>query len=127
MTLADRPLETDPSPAAWIAEAVAGAAPHTVAALVPPVFAAYARVLHPAVAYEGDDDVEVPWAAVAALNGTAAHRLMQWPAVTGAWDFVAEDYGSGPLLAPPRHHPEDQPVPGPAGAVPADWVAHLHP
>ena len=31
-----------------------------------------------------------------------------------------------PELAPPRYHPEDQPVPGPAGAVPADWIAHLH-
>src|SRR4051812_28603771 len=32
-----------------------------------------------------------PWAAVAAHNGTVAHRLMQWPAITGAWDFVADD------------------------------------
>jgi hypothetical protein len=88
--LAGRPVETDLSPVAWLAEALA-AEPHTVAALVPAVFPAYARVLHPAVAYRGDDDVEVPWAAVAAFNGTVAHRLMQWPAITGAWDFVAED------------------------------------
>jgi hypothetical protein len=89
--LAGRPVETDLSPAAWIARAVAAAAPRTVAALVPAVFPAYTRVLHPAVAYEDDEDVEVSWAAVAAFNGTVAHRRMQWPAITGAWDFVAED------------------------------------
>jgi hypothetical protein len=42
------------------------------------------------------------------------------------WDFLDEQYAEGPLLALPRHHPEDQPVPGPAGAVPRDWVTHLH-
>jgi hypothetical protein len=89
--LAGRPVETDVSAGAWIAAALAPADPPTVASLVPPVFAAYARVLHPAISYEGDDDVEVPWAAVAALNDRAAHRLMQWPAITGSWDFVADD------------------------------------
>jgi hypothetical protein len=33
---------------------------------------------------------------------------------------------SGPALAPPEHHPLDQPVPGPAGRVPRDWQAHLN-
>jgi hypothetical protein len=32
----------------------------------------------------------------------------------------------GPPLAPPLHHPVDQPVPGPEGRVPPDWRAHLH-
>jgi hypothetical protein len=32
----------------------------------------------------------------------------------------------GPRLADPQHHPEDQPVPGPAGRVPADWSDRLH-
>src|SRR3954451_7275163 len=50
VALADRPVETDLSPAAWLAEAGAAARPHTVAALVPPVCPAYARILHPAVA-----------------------------------------------------------------------------
>jgi len=27
------------------------------------------------------------------------------------WDFEDEDYASWPALAPPRHHPENQPVP----------------
>jgi hypothetical protein len=87
---AGRPLEQDASPGAWIADAVHDSLAD-VGSLVPPVFEAYARVFHPAVRYEGDDDVEVPWATVATCNGTVAHPLMQWPAVTGAWDFLTED------------------------------------
>ena len=37
------------------------------------------------------------------------------------WNFATEREVFGPELAPPRHHPEDQPVPGPAGRVPANW------
>jgi Zn-finger in ubiquitin-hydrolases and other protein len=37
------------------------------------------------------------------------------------WDYRTNEYLDGPLLAPPRHHPVDQPVPGPAGHVPANW------
>ena len=58
---------------------------------MPPVFEAYARVLHPAVRYAGDEDVDVRWDEVAAHNGTTAHRLMQWPAITGSWEYVGED------------------------------------
>jgi hypothetical protein len=29
-------------------------------------------------------------------------------------------------LAPPHHHPLDQPSPGPAGRVPPDWNDRLH-
>ncbi|MFF9365277.1 UBP-type zinc finger domain-containing protein [Streptomyces griseoluteus] len=42
------------------------------------------------------------------------------------WDYPTEElYESGPPLAPPESHPLDQPVPGPAGRVPADWVRLL--
>jgi hypothetical protein len=80
--IAGRPVETDTSATAWI-----------VAAdwLLPEGFAAYARVLHPAIRYDGDDDVEVSWAEVADANATVAHPLMQWPAITGGWEFVHED------------------------------------
>jgi hypothetical protein len=88
--LAGRPVQTDPSAADWIAAALAPADPRTLGSLLPPVFAAYARVLHPAVRYADDEDVEVGWAAVARHNDRTAHRLMQWPAVTGSWDFVSE-------------------------------------
>jgi len=42
------------------------------------------------------------------------------------YDFRIDEFGSGPRLASPQSHPEDQPVPGPAGSVPADWMQHLH-
>jgi hypothetical protein len=91
---AGRPVEDDVSPGAWIAAALHPGLDR-VASLVPPVFAAYARVFHPAVRYDGDDDVEVGWAEVAAANGRRAHPGMQWPAVTGAWDYLTEDAQPG--------------------------------
>jgi Zn-finger in ubiquitin-hydrolases and other protein len=42
------------------------------------------------------------------------------------WDYVAEVDFDGPPLAPPVHHPLDQPTPGPAGRVPPDWERWLH-
>ena len=42
------------------------------------------------------------------------------------WDYSTGEAGNGPRLAPADSHPEDQPAPGPAGAVPADWRSHLH-
>jgi hypothetical protein len=45
-------------------------------------------------------------------------------------DFVEPEehwfYDNGPQLAPPDHHPLDQPTPGPAGRVPANWQQLLH-
>jgi hypothetical protein len=84
-------VETDVSTGVWVSSARRRGEPGTVGALVPSVFAAYARVFHPAVRYVGDDDVEVPWAEVAAHNGTVAHPLMQWPALTGGWGYMSSD------------------------------------
>lgn len=42
------------------------------------------------------------------------------------WDYVTEQRLDGPVLAPPHHHPIDQPVPGPMGQVPPDWQRRLH-
>jgi hypothetical protein len=42
------------------------------------------------------------------------------------WSYDTEQFYEGPTLAPPEHHPLDQPTPGPAGRVPADWEQHLH-
>lgn len=89
--LAGRPVTHDVSAGAWISGALRPGRPPTLASLMPPVFAAYARVLHPAVRYVGEDDVDVAWAAVAAHNGRTAHRLMQWAAITGSWDYVNDD------------------------------------
>ena len=42
------------------------------------------------------------------------------------WDYASEDYYNGPRLADPQDHPADQPTPGPAARVPADWQTRLN-
>jgi hypothetical protein len=42
------------------------------------------------------------------------------------WNYTTEQFYDGPPLAAPLHHPDSQPVPGPAGKVPSDWQRHLH-
>src|SRR4051812_1731360 len=76
------PIERDVSVGVWISSARRRGTPGTVAAILPDVFDAYARVLHPAVRYAGDDDLEVPWAEVAAHNGTSSSALMRWRSIT---------------------------------------------
>lgn len=56
------------------------------------------------------------------------HRYMQSfePGEDWFWDFVDQSAVVGPALAEPTSHPEEQPVPGPAGKVPPDWRQHVH-
>ncbi|KRC48795.1 MULTISPECIES: UBP-type zinc finger domain-containing protein [unclassified Nocardioides] len=56
------------------------------------------------------------------------HRLIRSfePGEDWFWDFEAQDYYAGPELAPPLAHPEDQPTPGPRGAVPLNWRELIH-
>ena len=56
------------------------------------------------------------------------HRVVRSvePGEDWFWDYSTRDAVAGPDLAPPLHHPADQPTPGPAGRVSADWRAHLH-
>ena len=42
------------------------------------------------------------------------------------YDFQTRETFSGPEMSPPSHHPVDQPVPGPAGRVPANWRELIH-
>jgi hypothetical protein len=42
------------------------------------------------------------------------------------WDYRTNEFLSGPDLAPPEHHPLDQPVPGPEGRVPPNWQSQLN-
>jgi hypothetical protein len=42
------------------------------------------------------------------------------------WSYALRSIVPGEPLAPPTHHPHDQPVPGPRGKVPADWRTRLH-
>jgi hypothetical protein len=94
--IAGRPMVDDVSPARWVVTALRDQEAGTVASLVPPVFAAFARVFHPAVRYPDDElfgidsdepDEDVTWAEVAAFNGRTAHPAMDWASITGAWEF----------------------------------------
>ena len=97
MHLGGLPIEPDVSTGVWLSSARRRGAPGTVGALVPAVFEAYARVLHPAIRYAGDDDIEVPWAEVAAHNGTAVDPLAQWVALTrGPVDSQPPVWDDGP-------------------------------
>jgi hypothetical protein len=102
---AGREPELDVSPGSWIADAVRPFGEHVVASLVPPVFAAYARVFHPAARYDDLDDVDVPWAEVAAANGTVVHPAMEWGSITGSMEYF-ENADQSPIWdgAPARGH-----------------------
>ncbi|QVQ54726.1 UBP-type zinc finger domain-containing protein [Spiractinospora alimapuensis] len=39
------------------------------------------------------------------------------------FDYRSGQLSDGPPLAPPTAHPSDQPVPGPAGRVPPNWMS----
>lgn len=42
------------------------------------------------------------------------------------YDYGKQDMIQGVELLPPHSHPKNQPVPGPAGRVPANWQSLLH-
>ncbi|MFD5303748.1 MULTISPECIES: UBP-type zinc finger domain-containing protein [Streptomyces] len=59
---------------------------------------------------------------------STGHPLVQSfePGEDWFWDYAAEEVrASGPALAPPSSHPADQPSPGPADRIPADWARAL--
>jgi len=91
------PVEDDVSCGVWISSARRRGERGTVSALVPAVFEAYARILHPAIRYDGDDDIEVSWADVAAHNGTSVDAGAQWDAIThGPVDSQPPVWDDGP-------------------------------
>ena len=55
---------------------------------------------------------------------SSGHPIIQSyePGEDWFWDYPQEGFFNGPALAAPTHHPVGQPVPGPAGRVPANWV-----
>jgi hypothetical protein len=59
---------------------------------------------------------------------STGHRYIQSfePGEDWFWSFRTRQAYDGPSLAPPTHHPEDQPAPGPRGRVPANWQTLLH-
>ena len=67
-----------PAEVAWIAEGRRPFGDYAVGSLVPVVFEAYARVLHPAWAPSERKDTTLRWATVAAWSGRTIHALAQW-------------------------------------------------
>jgi hypothetical protein len=61
----------------------------------------------------------------AAATGHPVIRSFE-PGENWFWDYRTQRVFEGPELAPPQQRPDAQPVPGPAGRVPADWRAHVH-
>jgi hypothetical protein len=63
-----------------------------------------------------------------AHHATTGHRYIQSfePGEDWFFDYRTQEVLEGPELAGPTSHPADQPVPGPAGRVPADWAEHIH-
>jgi hypothetical protein len=59
---------------------------------------------------------------------SSGHPVVQSfePGEDWGWDYAREARVVLPPLAAPTSRPEEQPSPGPAGRVPADWRAHLH-
>jgi hypothetical protein len=59
---------------------------------------------------------------------SSGHPIVQSfePGEDWFYDFTTDEGGEGPQLAPPAHHPVEQPVPGPAGHVPDGWEALLN-
>ena len=59
---------------------------------------------------------------------TARHPIICNYEPGDAWfyDYPTDQFLEGPVLAPPHHHPLDQPVPGPAGRVPDGWQRQLN-
>ncbi|NLG19848.1 MAG: UBP-type zinc finger domain-containing protein [Actinomycetales bacterium] len=60
--------------------------------------------------------------------GGTGHPVVQSyePGEDWFWNYATEEFAHGPALAEPTSRPEDQPAPGPLGAVPSDWRDHIH-
>jgi hypothetical protein len=86
---------SDDSAASWIGATI-GSFGDGARALVPPVFEAYARILHPAWAA---DRAPVRWATVAACSGGSAHAMAEF-------ERMARERGrpsmARPFTAPPH-------------------------
>lgn len=68
-----------------------------------------------------------------AQHATAHFRATGHPVITSFepgedwfWDYTTQSGFLGPTMCPATERPLDQPVPGPAGRVPADWQDHVH-
>ncbi len=77
-------IQTDLSPAGWVADVIHPLG-QDVGSLVPEGFEAYARIFHPAEYVVPGTERPVRWAEIAATNGRRVHPEMQFPHLTGRW------------------------------------------
>jgi hypothetical protein len=89
--IGDLELSGDIGAASWVLAGVRPFEEYSVGALLPNGFAAYARVLHPALRRTADRLQEVRWQEVAAANGRRAHPAMEWGSITGSWRLERQD------------------------------------
>ena len=63
-----------------------------------------------------------------AHNAATGHPIIQSfePGEDWFYDYRTGGAFNGPQLAGPDSHPPEQPVPGPAGAVPHDWQRYIN-
>jgi Zn-finger in ubiquitin-hydrolases and other protein len=61
-------------------------------------------------------------------NATTGHPVITSfePGEDWFYDYRTQETFGGPALPSPHSHPSKQPVPGPAGRVPADWESLLN-
>ena len=97
-----------PEISAWIKDGRLSFSSCAVGSLVPAVFEAYARVLHPAWAAR---DVPVRWETVARWSGSVMHSLAQWESISLP---VGSAAGRAPFVQQPR-----------LGALPQNQLAKL--
>src|SRR5215472_15685756 len=102
--IGDYETAPDAGPASWVIAGLRGFA-ESVLSLVPEGFEAYARIFHPAWNYE--PEAPVRWRDIARANGRAAHRMMQWPSITGSYRFCESDGQPGVW----DHQPEEGSLP----------------
>lgn len=106
-------MTSDVSPGAWLDERLMPLSSEgtRVGVIVPPGFAAYARILHPAQRRVPDGYVDATWAEVAAERGKVIHPEVQfgvllgdeWEAGTNQWgDGFQPEEGSMPQHVSPR-------------------------
>jgi hypothetical protein len=90
------PLEyvEDVTPASWIAERLHPFA-QDAGSIIPPGFAAYARIFHPAMRRVGQAEIPVTWREIADSNLRVHHSQMQFGAIAGG---SALKHGSQPGL-----------------------------
>jgi hypothetical protein len=91
VVIGDLELSGDVGAASWVLAGVRSFEEHSVGALLPDGFGAYARVFHPALLRAADGLREVRWQEVAAANARRAHPAMEWGSITGSWHLSRQD------------------------------------